>query len=395
MSVFTPATEADVADIVRDARTRKAPLNIVGGGTRAGLGRPAASGDTLSTAALSGITLYEPAEMVISAKAGTPLRDIEAALDEKAQILPFESMEFRALYGTTGEPTIGGVAASGASGPRRVQSGAARDQLIGVRFVNGRGEMVKSGGRVVKNVTGLDLVKINGGALGTLGVLTEVTFKLTPAPRDSATLVFEGLDDARAIACLCAAMGSPFEVGGAAHLPAGVGGDVARTLLRIEHFPESVDYRCNKLAAALADFGVPARLDHAATRAIWRDIRDVVPLAEPRDRAIWKISVAPTLAPGVVASIARGINARWLYDWSGGLVWLATPAEGDCGAAIIRAAVATTTGHATLIRAPDEARSAVDVFQPLPEALMKLTRGLKASFDPDGLLNAGRMYAGV
>jgi glycolate oxidase FAD binding subunit len=247
----------------------------------------------------------------------------------------------------------------------------------------------------VKNVTGLDLVKINGGALGTLAVLTEVTFKLTPAPRDSATLVFEGLDDARAIACLCAAMGSPFEVGGAAHLPAGVGGDGARTLLRVEHFPESVDYRCGKLVAALADFGTPRRLDRAVTQEIWRDIRDVVPLVEPRDRAVWKISVAPTLAPGVVASIAREIDARWFYDWSGGLVWLSTPATGDCGARVIRAAVATTSGHATLMRAPDAPRAEIDVFQPLPEALMKLTRGLKASFDPDAILNPGRMYVGV
>ena len=395
MSFFSPATEADVADIVREARGRKASLNIVGGGTRAGLGRPATSGNMLSTSALSGITLYEPAEMVISAKAGTPLREIEAAIGEKAQILPFEPMDFRALYGTTGEPTIGGVAASGASGPRRVQSGAARDQLIGARFVNGRGEIVKSGGRVVKNVTGLDLVKINGGALGTLGVLTEVTFKLTPAPRDSATLMFEGLDDARAVACLCAAMGSPFEVSGAAHLPAGVGGDGARTLLRVEHFPESVEYRCAKLAAALADFGVPARLDHATTQKLWRDIRDVAPLAEPRDRAIWKISVAPTLGPDVVKTIARGIDARWFYDWSGGLIWLSTPATGDCGGAIARGALAATSGHATLIRAPDAIREKIDVFQPLPEAVMKLTRGLKASFDPDAILNPGRMYVGV
>ena len=395
MTIHTPRTEEDCAVIVRDARASKSTLAIEGGGTRAGLGRPMKAGAILSTRALSGITLYEPAEMVISAKAGTPLREIEAALAEKSQCLPFEPMDSRALYGSTGEPTIGAVAACNISGPRRVAVGAARDHLIGLRLVNGRGEIVKSGGRVMKNVTGLDLVKLNAGALGTLGVLTEVTFKLTPAPRASGTLVFEGLDDARAIACLCAAMGTPFEVSGAAHLPKGVGADIARTLLRVEHFPDSVDYRLGKLAETLIDFGKPARLDEAATTAIWRDIRDLAPLVEPRENAIWKLSVAPTHGADVVSAIAGKINARWFYDWSGGLIWLAVPTEGDCGVAMVRAAIATAGGHATLARAPDSIRDAIDVFQPLAEPLMKLTRGVKASFDPDGALNVGRMYAGI
>ncbi len=395
MTVHSPATEEECAAVIRDAREKKSTLAIEGGGTRAGLGRPVQADAILSTHSLSGITLYEPAEMVISARAGTPLREIEAALAGKAQCLPFEPMDSRALYGSSGEATIGAVAACNISGPRRVAAGAARDHLIGVRLVNGRGEIVKSGGRVMKNVTGLDLVKLNAGALGTLGVLSEVTFKLTPAPRASGTLVFEGLDDARAIACLCAAMGTPFEVSGAAHLPKGVGADVARTLLRIEHFPESVNYRLGKLADALGAFGKSARLDVAATNAIWRGIRDVVPLVEPRANAIWKISVAPTRGADVVATIARKIDARWFYDWSGGLIWLAVPPEGDCGAAIVRAAIASTGGHATLVRAPDHVRGKVDVFQPLAEPLMKLTRGIKASFDPDGVLNIGRMYAGM
>jgi len=225
-------------------------------------------------------------------------------------------------------------------------------------------------------------------------VLTQVTFKLLPAPRAAGTLVFEGLDDARAIACMCAAMGTPFEVSGAAHLP-GFAGASARTLLRVEHFPESVDYRLGGLSKALGAFGQASRLDGAASAAIWRDIRDVAPLAEPRNRAIWKLSVAPARGADVVAAIAAGIDARWYYDWSGGLIWLATAAAGDCGAAHVRATVDATGGHATLVRAPDSARQTLDVFQPLAAPLMKLTRGLKAAFDPDGVLNPGRMYEGV
>ncbi len=393
--LFSPASEGECAEIIEDCRRTGQTLDIQGGNTRAGLGRTAPADAILSTQNLTGVTLYEPAEMVFSARAGTPLRDIEAMLAEKNQILPFEPMDFRTLFGAAGEPTIGGVAATNSSGPRRIMSGAARDHLIGLRLVNGRGEIVKSGGRVMKNVTGLDLVKLNCGAFGTLGFLTEVTFKLLPAPRDSGALVFEGLDDASAIACLCAAMGSPFEVSGAAHLPLGVGEGRAQTVLRIEHFPASVNYRLDRLAHALASYGKPAHMDHAATTKLFADIRDCAPLAEPRERAIWKLSVAPTKGPEVIRTIAKSTEASWFYDWSGGLIWLAVPAQGDCSASGVRAAIAASGGHATLMRAPDAARAEIPVFQPLSAPLMKLTAGIKSSFDPDGVLNVGRMYAGI
>ncbi|MBL8587345.1 MAG: FAD-binding protein, partial [Methylobacteriaceae bacterium] len=245
MSVFAPTTESETVEIVRTARAAATPLAIEGGGTRAGLGRPAQAGATLSMRALSGITLYNPAEMTIVAKAGTSVAGIEAALAENGQMLPFEPVDPRPLYGATGEPTLGGLVASALAGPRRVQAGGVRDCLIGARFVNGRGEAIKSGGRVMKNVTGLDLVKLQCGAMGTLGVMTELSFKLAPKPQDSATLTIEGLDDARAVAALSAALGSPFEASGAAHLPAGAGAP-ARTLIRLENLAESVAYRATE-----------------------------------------------------------------------------------------------------------------------------------------------------
>ena len=392
-TIHRPRTESDVAEIVMDARATKSTLAIEGGNTRAGLGRPMQAPVSLSTSQLSGITIYEPAEMVISARAGTPVSEIERAIGEKGQMLPFEPMDHRALYGSAGDPTIGAVAACNISGPRRIAAGAARDHLIGLRVVNGRAEAVKSGGRVMKNVTGLDLVKLVCGSHGTLGVITEVTFKLLPKARGSGTLVVEGLDDERAVACMSAALGSPFEISGAAHLPPGLWGESARTVLRLEHFPDSVHYRLNALEKLLAAFGPMARLEHEPSLNFWRDLRDVGPLVRPSDPAVWRISVAPTRAPRLMRTICETLQGAYFYDWGGGLIWFATPAQGDCGAGAIRKALGVTGGHATLTRAPDAMRAALDVFEPLSPALMKLTRGVKASFDPQGLFNPGRMYA--
>ncbi len=392
MTTHTPTSEAEVAAIVREAREAARPLAIRGGGTRVGLGRPAQAEATLSLEKLSGITLYEPSEMVIGARAGTPLAEVERVLAGKGQMLPFEPMDHRPLFGTSGEPSIGAVAAGNISGPRRIMVGAARDSLIGVRFVNGLGEIVKSGGRVMKNVTGLDLTKLQAGAHGTLGVLTEVTFKVLPKFETAATLVYGGLADQRAIEALSLSLGSPFEVTGAAHLTAGLGGEGARTAIRLEGFRASLDYRLPALGKLLQAFGKPERLEGEAQDRLWRDIRDAAFLAEPRDQAVWRLSVAPSKAAGVVAAVGQG---RALYDWGGGLIWLAVSAEGDASAAAIRAAVGQAGGHATLVRADEALRARIAVFEPPNPALARLVAGIKASFDPDRVLNPGLMHAGV
>jgi glycolate oxidase FAD binding subunit len=393
--MISPATEEQAADAVKSTAASGRKLRIEGGGTRAALGRPVTADEALSTRALSGVTLYEPSELVISAKAGTPLSQIEAAISAHGQMLPFEPMDHRALLGTAGEPTIGGVAACGVSGPRRIQQGAARDHLLGVRFVNGSGEIIKSGGRVMKNVTGLDLVKVSCGAYGTLGLLTEVTFKLRPKPLRTGTLVIGGLDDARAVAALSMGLGSPFEVSAAAHLPAGILGQQACTLLRIENFSDSVDYRLGELAKLLADFGPSRRLEELESLPLWRDIRDVAPLAMPRERVVWRISASPTDGPKIVAALQAQFSFRHFYDWGGGLIWLACEAGQDAQAAAIRTQTQAFNAHAMLVRAPDELRARVDVFEPQAAGVMQLTAGIKRSMDPHGLYNPGRMYAGV
>jgi glycolate oxidase FAD binding subunit len=395
MTLHLPASETEAGALLAEAAARRTPLAVAGGASKADVGRPAQTEATLSSAALTGVTLYEPAELVIAARAGTPLSELVRTLAERGQQLPFEPMDYRPLLGSTGEPTIGGVAAANISGPRRIMAGAARDSLIGVRFVNGRGEAVKSGGRVMKNVTGLDLVKLMAGSWGTLGFLTEVTFKVLPRPERVATLVFPGLDDARAVAALCAAVASPFEVTGAAHLPENLDGAGARTLLRIEGFSFSVDYRFGELRKLLKGFGAADVIEGEMAAALWQGVRDVAPLAEPRGRAVWRVSTAPTKGADVSAQISRALDARWYYDWSGGLLWIATDASGDAGAAAIRAATRAHGGHATLVRAPAEVRAVVDVFEPLSAPLMQVTAGIKTAFDPAGILNPGRMYAGV
>ncbi len=391
MKVFVPNSESEAAEAVRAALVLAAPLRIEGGGTRAGLGRPSQSAASLSTRALTGITLYNPAEMTLVARAGTTLAEVEAALAEKGQMLPFEPMDPRPLWGASGEPTLGGLVASALAGPRRVQAGGVRDALIGARFVNGEGEIIKSGGRAMKNVTGLDLVKLHCGAMGTYGLLTELTFRLLPRPPARATLAIEGLDDARALAALSTALGSPFEPSGAAYLPAR-GATPARTLIRLEHRAESIAYRSAELTKLLAAFGAAKRLDEAEADALWRDVRDARAFAAPDARAVWRVATAPSRAAACVAAVRAQLTIEHVYDWGGGLVWIACGAAGDAGASVIRGALAGG-GAATLLRAPDAARATVDVFQPQAAGLARIDEAVRARFDPQGVFDPSRMRA--
>ncbi|MFN0116246.1 MAG: FAD-binding protein, partial [Paracoccaceae bacterium] len=288
---MTEAGIRDEADIAEAVRSANGPLRIAGGGTR-GIGRPVA-GMGLSTAGLSGITLHQPGALTLVARAGTPLVEVEAALAAEGQHLPFEPPDWRGLLGRAGESTIGGAVAANASGPRRVQAGAARDSLIGVRFVDGTGMVVRNGGRVMKNVTGYDLVKLMAGSRGTLGVLTEVAFKVLPRPEAAASVELAGLGNAEAVAAMAAALGSPFDVSGAAHVAGGA------TRVRVEGFAASVAYRAERLAALLSPHGpVTVVTDRDRVAADWRAVRDAAPVAEgPGD--VWRLVLRASDAAGV------------------------------------------------------------------------------------------------
>jgi len=402
-TVFTPETTDQVVEAVHWAVNAGEPLEIVGRGSKRGLGRPVQAGHGVDLSRLNGVTLYEPEELVLSARAGTPLAAIEALLEEHRQMLAFEPADLGPLLGgAPGAGSIGGMLACNLSGPRRIKAGAARDHFLGVSAVSGRGELFKSGGRVVKNVTGYDLCKLMCGSYGTLGVMTDVTVKVLPRPEKTYTVLLLGLDDAAAAKAMVRALGSPHEVSGAAHLPAalaaksgvsyvaGAGGAV--TAIRLEGPGPSVEYRCAALRRELGDLGATEELHSQNSLTLWRELRDVKPFTDVFDHAVWKISVAPTAGAGVVADIGHG-NA--FYDWGGGLVWLALPSGGDGGAARVRNAVAKVGGHATLVRAPLELRAAAAVFQPQDAASAALTKRLKDGFDPQGVLNPGRMYPGL
>jgi glycolate oxidase FAD binding subunit len=380
-------------------------LELIGQGSKRAIGRPAQTDITLDLSALSGVTLYEPEELVLSARAGTPLAEIEALVASKGQQLAFEPMDYGPILGgPAGRGTIGGALAANLSGPRRIKAGAARDHLLGFTAVSGRGETFKSGGRVVKNVTGYDLCKLITGSWGTLAAMTEVTVKVLPKPETEATVLVRGLEPAAAVTAMTAAMGSSCDVSGAAHLPAavatripeiaGLGGAVAA--LRLEGFAPSVSHRQGVLQTLTRSFGDVAALPEAQSHALWQAVRDVRPFAAVTAQApLWRISTAPDRGAALAAVIADNADAQVLFDWAGGLLWVALASSDDAGAASIRRAVAAIGGHATLVRAPDAVRAAIDVFEPQSTGLAALTKRVKESFDPNRVLNPGRMWAGV
>lgn len=394
-------TEAEIIAAVAAAHDAGTPLEVIGAGTKRGLLRPVQAARTLSVADHAGITLHAPKELVISAKAGTTLADLTATIAGGGQHIISEPPDLAALLGSGPGQTIGGVVGANLSGPRRVAWGATRDHVLGVRAVNGRGELVRSGGRVLKNVTGLDICKLLTGSHGTLAVLTEITLKVLPAPERRGTVALVGLDPVQGVVALAASLGSPYAVSGAAYLPAEaaasvpalawLGGSV--TLARIEDFATSVAYRTDRLRADLAPFGRAELLDDAASRAAWEAVRDVVPL-HGHDGAIWRVSVRPSSGPAVARAIGQAFAARWFMDWGGGLLWIAGPATEAAHEAVMAAAQAAG-GTWMLLRAPEGLRASVAVIPPEPAVLARITASVKAAFDPKGILNPGRMYAGV
>ncbi len=395
----------DVEQVVRAALAGEQPLEITGHGSKRSIGQPVATNAVLDISALNAVNSYEPNELIITVQAGAPLGDVTSLLDSKNQQFAFEPMSTAPLLGTPDIGTIGGMIAAGLAGPRRIKAGGVRDHLLGAHAVSGFGESFKTGGRVVKNVTGYDLCKLLAGSWGTLAVMTEVTLKVMPRAESERTLVLRGLDDISANRAMTAALGSPFDVSGAAHVPgsavraaggplADLGSQQAVTLLRLEGIMASAAHRASSLAAALGGFGSADIIEDAASAAIWNEVRDCIPFAAAGASGslpVWRIVCPPASGGMLGAGLARDAGADVIYDWGGGLIWAAVPPSADAGAKMLRPRVAAVGGHATLFRASEAVRRDVDVFHPQATGLASLSERVRRSFDPKNILNPGRM----
>jgi glycolate oxidase FAD binding subunit len=381
------SSESEIVDFVQAARESRTPFEIVGGGTRRGAGKPMASDGrklpVLDVSGVSGIVEYQPEELIVTARPGTSLTELKAALAAKNQCLGFDPVDWT-LFGAPGKATLGGAVSSDASGPGRLRHGPARDSLLGFRAVNGFGEAFRGGAKVVKNVTGFDLPKLMCGAFGTLAVLSELTFRVYPRPSHRATLMLRDLNPARGFAALRAVWKSALEPSGLAYVPAGAKfplGDIGlgAALIRFEAAEAPLQ---EKIAAAKNLLGGGEEIEQG--EIIFTAIGEGG-LFNSSELDVWRLSLPPSEA----ARVADALNAPlWLGDWAGALLWIGAKAE---DAPRIRALAAGAGGHAMLLRAPAARRAELGMFPPQPVALAAVTAAVKAAFDPLGLFNPGRL----
>ncbi|MEC7488177.1 MAG: glycolate oxidase subunit GlcE [Pseudomonadota bacterium] len=404
---FTPQDSDETSAIVVEAVASDSALEIVGNGSRSQIGRPMVTKSRLSTAGLVGVLLYEPEELVLRVGAGTTLAQINHELEQHSQMLAFEPPDLGPLLGArSNQATIGGIIGGNLAGPRRIKVGAARDHFLGVEAISGRGEAFKSGGRVVKNVTGYDLCKLMAGSWGTLGIMTEVTLKVLPAPEKTRTILVGCKNAASAVSALTVALSSPHDVSGAAWVPSNVtprsrtdyvsGAGTSIAAVRIEGIGISTEARTKALREEMAGFGTIEELHTHNSVKLWKEICDVRLFGEfQKEDAIWKISVPPATAPDLLEKFCGELDADAVLDWGGGLIWLHVRGMVAAGSDFIRKIVGITGGHATLVRATEAMRLSQPVFQPEPTPVARLTRNLKQAFDPKGILNPGRMYKDI
>lgn len=405
LETYRPSDADQALEIIAWAVSEEQPLEIRGAGSKRNLGCPMTDCSVLDLSALTGLTYYEPSELVLAARAGTPLSEIEAKLLENGQRLAFEPADYgRILGNVAGQATVGGLVACNTSGPRRIQVGAARDHCLGVSGISGRGENFKSGGRVVKNVTGYDLSKLMTGSYGTLAALTEVTFKVLPVPEKTRTVLIFGYDETEGIAALSQASASALEPSGLAHLPAVAAArssvryvadpGASVTAIRIEGPGASVEARCRSLRNLFGDRNLIEELHGYNSGTLWREIADVTLLGSS-DGSLWRLSVPPSTASSVVsvveAQLLPSCRVEALFDWAGGLIWLDVTGAENAAHDVIRGAIRDQGGHATLIKASIDIRRTVPVFQPLEPGLAALNARVKQGFDPRGIFNPGRM----
>ncbi len=376
MDKLEPRDAQDLCDIVANASQTGRKLEIQGGGSKAAMGAPR-DATVVSLAALTGVVDYDPAELVLTVRPGTPLCEVEALVAAQDQMLAFEPFDHGPLFANElGATTIGGVVAAGVAGSRRVTAGGARDHLLGFTSVSGRGEIFVGGAKVVKNVTGYDLPKLFAGSWGRLGAMTELTLKVLPRPRMTVTMAAYGLDPRAAHAAMACALGSNADVSAAAHLARGI------TLLRVAGFAPSVEARCEGLPGLVREHCALHRLDGAEATDLWREAATGAGL---RGEVLWRVHLQPARAPDLIARL-EPLQPQWSLDWGGGLVWLALDSHGTQ----VRDAAIALGGEATLVRSPEAMRRTVSIFQPRAGGVAALEERVRRAFDPAGVFETGR-----
>jgi len=387
---FRPGSLDEVMQTISEANAAGRRLEIVGGGTKHSLGGPVLADAVLDMSGLAGIDFYEPEELVIKVRAGTPVSTVRDVLAEKRQHLAFEPPAYAAFFGdASANDTIGGIVACNLAGPRRILAGAPRDAVLGVEGVNGRGESFKGGGRTVKNVTGYDMPKLMTGSFGILAALTSVTLKVLPAPPREITLLVAGLGDARAIELLADLLNVPADISAAAHL-GGSRADLPTTALRLEGIQESVVARAAQLGNRLQRVSDVRTVADEESRDFWRKLRDLSSFAADPDACVWRLMLPGTQA----ARVVNAIGGEAVYDWGGSEVFIRMEAgKAEEHAQALRTMMSEAGGSACLFRAPAELRRCVGVFQPRPKALQELGERVRQMFDPNGILNPGKLGA--
>ena len=379
------ANEDQVVDFVHAARAGKTPFEIVAGGTRRAVGRPlldskGADLPMLDVSGLSGIVKYEPAELIVTAQPATPLAEIKAVLAQKNQRLGFDPADWSRLLGSNGVATLAGAASCDASGSGKLRHGGARDSLLGFRAVNGLGESFRGGAKVVKNVTGFDLPKLMCGAFGTLGVLTELTFRVYPQPQFATTLCLSDVTPEDGFAHLRKIALSALEPAGLAYLPGNMLAESGQgaALIKLEGARQPLEEKIALAHGLLGNAMNRIEEDPFAAIGSGEKFADI-----PGD--IWRVMIARADAP----RLAKELNVRhWLGDWAGAMLWMAAdPSE----APRIRAIAAKANGQAMLLRGSAASRASLGLFAPQPHALAALNRSVKAAFDPLLLFNPGRL----
>jgi glycolate oxidase FAD binding subunit len=402
-TILRPAADWELASYLADATASGTSVQIVGSNTRAAYGRPSRAAARVSTHVMRGITAFDPTARIITVQGGTRLNDVTQELGEAGMMLAFEPVDMGPIYGfETDWMTVGGMIAVNVAGSRRIVAGSAADSIAGIKLVSGGGEIIQAGAATVGGRTGFDITRLAAGSMGTLGVIADVSLRVTALPERTATLVLLGLEGEIAVEAMGDALAECPGITGAVHLDQAMAARLANqdlagqgeavTLLRVEAGSQpGLTQALERLYGQLAAYGEIFELDDDATAGLWQGLQRMCCII-PGDAPVWRIAVRPSRAGDVVRGIRRYMTVDALYDWGGGLLWLVAPATADAGASEIRRVTASIGGAATLVRAGDDVRAAVDCFEPPDRGAETIARRLKAAFDPAGILNPGRLH---